>query len=139
MGTTILAGPVIRKARMQLSAEVFLQLLGTFPPDNIFTTSDRSIFALARDMLSFLRWTLRKGINTVVDFELFSRVTALLCGLCGADRRAGLYRFHNEGLDRVRCSLTASPITRTSTSLRTSSRRSTPCSAPRCRCRIRKP
>jgi ADP-heptose:LPS heptosyltransferase len=110
MGTTILAEPAMRKARTQLSAELFfvifarnvgsLQLLGTFPPDNIFTISDRSILALARDTLSFLRWTRRKGIDTVVDFELFSRFTALICGLCGADRRVGFYRFHNEGLYR---------------------------------------
>jgi len=110
MGTTILAEPAMRKARTQLSAELFfvifarnigsLQLLGTFPPDNIFTISDRSIFALARDALYFLRWTRRKGIDTVVDFELFSRFTALLCGLSGADRRVGFYRFHNEGLYR---------------------------------------
>jgi hypothetical protein len=55
MGTTILAEPAMRKAREQFSAELFfvifarnvgsLQLLGTFPPDNIFTISDRSIFA----------------------------------------------------------------------------------------------
>jgi ADP-heptose:LPS heptosyltransferase len=110
MGTTILAEPAMRKARTQLSAELFfvifarnvgsLQLLGAFPPDNIFTISDRSIFALARDALYFLRWTRRKGIDTVVDFELFSRFTALLCGLSGADRRVGFYRFHNEGLYR---------------------------------------
>jgi ADP-heptose:LPS heptosyltransferase len=110
MGTTILAEPAMRKARTQLSAELFfvifarnvgsLQLLGAFPPGNIFTISDRSIFALARDALYFLRWTRRKGIDTVVDFELFSRFTALLCGLSGADRRVGFYRFHNEGLYR---------------------------------------
>ena len=110
MGTTILAEPAMRKARERFSAELFfvifarnvgsLQLLGTFPPDNIFTLSDRSIFALARDALAFLRWTRRKGIDTVVDLELFSRFTALLCGLSSADRRVGFYRFHSEGLYR---------------------------------------
>jgi ADP-heptose:LPS heptosyltransferase len=108
MGTTILAEPAMRKAR--LSAELFfvifarnvgsLELLGTFPPENIFTISDRSIFALARDTAAFLLWTRRKGIDTVVDLELFSRFTALICGLCGADRRVGFYRFHDEGLYR---------------------------------------
>ena len=110
MGTTILAEPAMRKARTQFSAELFfvifarnvgsLQLLGTFPAENIFTISDRSIFALARDAFGFLRWTRRKGIDTVVDLELFSRFTALLCGLCAADRRVGFYRFYNEGLYR---------------------------------------
>ena len=54
MGTTVLAEPAMRKAREALSAELFfvifarnvgsLELLGTFPPENIFTISDRSIF-----------------------------------------------------------------------------------------------
>jgi ADP-heptose:LPS heptosyltransferase len=110
MGTTLLAEPAMRKARAALSAELFfvifernvgsLELLGTFPPENVFTISDKSLFALARDTLGFLRWCRRKQIDTVVDLELFSRFTALLSGLCGADRRVGFHRFHNEGLYR---------------------------------------
>lgn len=52
------------------------------------------------DTLRFLRWARRNDIDTVVDLELFSRFTGLLTGLCGADRRIGFYRFHNEGLYR---------------------------------------
>jgi ADP-heptose:LPS heptosyltransferase len=94
MGTTILAEPAMRKARNELSAELFfvifernagsLDLLGTF----------------ARDTLGFLRWCRTKDIDTVVDLELFSRFTALLSGLSGAERRVGFHRFHNEGLYR---------------------------------------
>src|SRR5208282_1128515 len=97
MGTTVLAEPAMRKAREQLSAELFfviftrnvdsLDLLGTFPAENVFTISDASIFGLARDTLAFLWWARKKRIDTVVDLELFSRFTALLTGLCGADRR----------------------------------------------------
>ncbi len=110
MGSTVLASPAMRKARAQLSAELYfvifarnvgsLQLVGAIAPDNIFTISDASIFALARDTLAFLWWTRRNGIDTVVDLELFSRFTALLAGLCGADRRVGFHRFHQEGLYR---------------------------------------
>jgi ADP-heptose:LPS heptosyltransferase len=110
MGSTLLASPAMRKAGTQLNAELFfviftrnvgsLQLVGMVPPDNIFTISDTSLFALARDTLAFLIWTRRKGIDTVVDLELFSRFTALLAGLSGADRRVGFYRFHQEGLYR---------------------------------------
>ena len=110
MGTTVLAEPAMRKARTRLSAELFfviftrnvgsLDLLGTFPPANVFTISDASLFALARDTLLFLVWARRNKIDTVVDLELFSRFTALLTGLCGADRRVGFYRFHQEGLYR---------------------------------------
>jgi ADP-heptose:LPS heptosyltransferase len=110
MGTTILAEPAMRKARAAIGAELFfvifernvgsLQLLGTFAPENIFTISDKSLFALTRDTLRFLRWCRAKDIDTVVDLELFSRFTALLSGLCGAARRVGFHRFHNEGLYR---------------------------------------
>src|SRR5260370_31495747 len=109
-GTTLLPEPAMRKARAALSAELFfvifernvgsLELLGTFPTENVFTISDKSLFALARDTLAFLRWCRRKHIDTVVDLELFSRFTALLSGLSGADRRVGFHRFHNEGLYR---------------------------------------
>src|SRR5204863_6789262 len=110
MGTTILAEPAMRKARAAIGAELFfvifernvgsLQLLGTFAPENIFTISDKSLFALGRDTLDFLRWCRAKKIDTVVDLELFSRFTALLSGLSGAGRRVGFHRFHNEGLYR---------------------------------------
>src|SRR6201987_4292376 len=110
MGTTILAEPAMRKARTELSAELFfvifernagsLDLLGTFPRANVFTISDKSLFALARDTIAFRRWCRLKDIDTVVDLELFSRFTALLGGLSGAERRGGFHRFHNEGLYR---------------------------------------
>jgi ADP-heptose:LPS heptosyltransferase len=108
MGTTILAQPAMRKARAR--AELFfvifrrnvgsLELLGEFPAENIFTIRDTSLLALGWDTLALLIWTRRKGIDTVVDFELFSRFTALISGLAGADRRVGFHRFHNEGLFR---------------------------------------
>ena len=110
MGTTILAAPAMRKAREKLGAELFfvifkknvgsLELLQTFPPENVFTIRDTSFLHLVLDTLAFLIWTRRKGIDTVIDLELFSRFTALLTGLCGAQRRVGFYRFHNEGLYR---------------------------------------
>jgi ADP-heptose:LPS heptosyltransferase len=110
MGSTLLASPAMRKAAKQPDAELYfviftrnvgsLQLVGTVPPDNIFTIRDTSLLAIARDTLAFLIWTRRKGIDTVVDLELFSRYTALLAGLSGADRRIGFYRFHQEGLYR---------------------------------------
>ena len=51
-------------------------------------------------VIAFLFWMRRKNIDTVLDLELFSRITALLTGLSGADRRVGFHRFHNEGLYR---------------------------------------
>ncbi len=110
MGTTVLAQPAMRKAREMLGTDIYfvifkrnvasLDLLGTFPPANIFAIRDNSLLHLAWDVLAFLVWTRRNDIDTVVDLELFSRVTALLTGFSGAERRVGFYRFHNEGLYR---------------------------------------
>jgi ADP-heptose:LPS heptosyltransferase len=110
MGTTILAAPAMKKAREELKAELYfaifqknvgsLELLGTFPPANVFTIRDTSIATLIVDTLKFLLWTRKNAIDTVIDLELFSRFTALLTGFSGAARRVGYYRFHNEGLYR---------------------------------------
>ena len=110
MGSPILAEPAMRKARSRPGAELFfvifrrnvgsLDLVGTISPANGFTIRDTSLIHLAWDTLAFLIWTRRKGIDTVVDLELFSRFTALLTGLSGGSRRVGFHRFHNEGLYR---------------------------------------
>jgi ADP-heptose:LPS heptosyltransferase len=110
MGTTILAAPAMKKVRDELKAELYfaifkknvgsLDLLGTFPPANIFTIRDTSIVTLLVDTMKFLVWTRRNRIDTVIDLELFSRFTALLTGFSGAARRVAFYRFHNEGLYR---------------------------------------
>ena len=100
----------MRKARERLGAELFfviftrnvgsLDLLSLIPRANVFTIEDTSPWRLASDAVAFLLWTRRKGIDTVVDLELFSRFTALLTGFAGANRRVGFHRFHNEGLYR---------------------------------------
>ncbi|WP_417916450.1 glycosyltransferase family 9 protein [Candidatus Electronema sp. JC] len=110
MGSTILADPALRKAKTKLGAELFfvifagnrgsLDLLGTVPPENIFTLREDSLVTLAADTLRFLAWTRRRGIDAVVDLELFSRFTALLTGASGAAHRAGFHRFCGEGLYR---------------------------------------
>lgn len=110
MGSTILADPAMRKAQQRLGAELHfvifernvgsLGFLNTIPNANIFTIRDDSLTALFVDTLGLLRWTRRRGIDTVVDLELFSRFTALLTGLSGARNRIGFYRFNNEGLYR---------------------------------------
>src|SRR5262245_34512003 len=110
MGSTILAGPAMRKARDKLKAELFfvtfdvnsasVAVVGMVPPSNVFIIRSDSLTHLARDSIAFLVWARRNAIDTVIDFELFSRFSALLAGCCGANRTAGFYRFHNEGLYR---------------------------------------
>ena len=110
MGSTILADPAMQKLKRDLKANLFfaifkknkpsLELLGTVPKENIFTIDDGSLSGLASDAVSFLFWTRRNRIDTVIDMELFSRFTALLTGFSGARRAVGFHAFHNEGLYR---------------------------------------
>ncbi|MDP8299817.1 MAG: glycosyltransferase family 9 protein [Candidatus Tantalella remota] len=110
MGSTILADPAMRKVRKAFSAELFfcifsknresLFLLNTVGEDNIFTIRDTNIWTLLADSIKFFFWTRKRGIDTVVDLELFARVTAILTGFSGARNRVGFFSFYDEGLYR---------------------------------------
>lgn len=110
MGSTIIADPAMRYAQQHLNAELYfvifaknkpsLELLNTVPADHIFTLREDSLWTLIVDALHYLVWCRRQQIDTVVDLELFSRVSALLSGMSGAWRRVGFHAFHNEGLWR---------------------------------------
>jgi len=109
MGSAVLVDPAMRKLQ-QHGAELFfvifkknaasLRLLGTVAEENVFTIRESGLFVLAFDTLRFLFWTRSRGIDTVIDLELFSRYSALLTGLSGANNRIGYHAFHNEGLYR---------------------------------------
>ncbi len=109
MGSAILVDPAMRNAQAR-GAELFflifksnrasLTLLNTVKPENIFTIDSSSLGGLIKDTLRFLIVARCRGIDTVIDLELFSRFTALLTGLCGARRRVGYHIFHGEGLWR---------------------------------------
>src|SRR5512140_3501909 len=87
MGSAILADPAMRKIRDAANAELHflifrsnaasLRLLGTVPEGNVFTIRDDSFLRLTLDSLRYLLWARRRGIDTVIDLELFSRYSAL--------------------------------------------------------------
>lgn len=109
MGSTILCDPAMQKLK-QNGCELFfvifkknepsLRLLNTVSPENTFTIREDSLVTLIADTLSFLVWCRKKGIDSVIDLELFSRFTALLTGYSGATNRVGFHAFYNEGLYR---------------------------------------
>jgi len=110
MGSAILADPAMRKMRDATGGELYfaifqgnapsLGLLGTVDEDKIFKLRDDNLWHLLIDAVRFPFWTRRRGIDTVIDLELFSRFTALLTGFSGAGRRVGYHCYHNEGLYR---------------------------------------
>jgi ADP-heptose:LPS heptosyltransferase len=110
MGSAILVDPAMRKLQKEAGVNLFfaifkknkpsLDLLGTIPQENIYTLDGGNFLSLALDGLKFFYWTRKRKIDTVIDLELFSRVTALLTGFSGANRKVGFHAFFNEGLYR---------------------------------------
>ena len=110
MGSAILVDPAMQKLKKVAGAELFfvifdknkpsLKLLNSVEDSNIFTIRETGILPLAIDTLRFFWWCRSRNIDSVIDLELFSRYSALLTGLSGANNRVGFHAFHNEGLYR---------------------------------------
>ncbi|MDA0578625.1 MAG: glycosyltransferase family 9 protein [Verrucomicrobia bacterium] len=77
-----------------------LDLLGCVRPECVITIRDTSLGALLADSLRAVRRMRRVPIDTVIDCELFSRVSSVYSALSGAARRVGFHRHTQEGLYR---------------------------------------
>lgn len=110
MGSAIIVDPAMRKMRAEGGSELYfaifednyksLALLQTIPEENIFKMKSDGLFAIAKEVVRFMFWCRKHKIKTVIDLELFSRFTALLCALSGARSRIGFASHHDEGLYR---------------------------------------
>lgn len=110
MGSAIIVDPAIRKLKREAGSELFfaifrdnvksLEILQTIPHANIFTMRSDGLIHMAVDVFRFIRWCRKKKITCVLDLELFSRFTALLCFFSGARDRIGFSSHHDEGLYR---------------------------------------
>ncbi|MDD5135040.1 MAG: hypothetical protein PHP01_06495, partial [Phycisphaerae bacterium] len=103
-GATVLTYPAVIKATEKVGREniyfiVFennrhiLDVMDVVPDGNIITVSTRGLF---NTLIGFLRAILRirkENIDTVLDFEFFARVSAIICYLSGAKRRIGLHSY----------------------------------------------
>lgn len=78
----------------------FVEILGLIAPERIITVSDRSLATFIVDSLRAIRRMRAARIDTVVDCELFSRVSAIYSYLSGASVRVGFHRHTQEGLYR---------------------------------------
>ncbi len=110
MGSAIIVDPAMRRLRDEGKTELFfvifeenyksLEILNTIKNENIFKMRSSGLFVLAFDVIKFMNWCRKREINTVIDLELFSRFTALLCAVSGARSRIGFASHHDEGLYR---------------------------------------
>ncbi|MEO6028116.1 MAG: glycosyltransferase family 9 protein [Candidatus Binatia bacterium] len=111
MGSTILASAAIQRLQDRYGDHehcfvIFkrnaasLRLLGLFKPDQIFTIRDDSVWSLIVDVFHFVTFCRERRVDTVIDLELFSRVSSLLALLSGATNRVGFHNYRGEGLYR---------------------------------------
>lgn len=76
----------------------FLKVAGS---ENIFTVrTDKGLLIFAYDLLRAIIRLRAKGMDVSIDFEFFSRITAIISFLIGGSVRIGYHRFHGEGLKR---------------------------------------
>lgn len=111
MGSLVLAEPMFRELKRRfpdaaLHALIFkksrelVELLEVMPPENIIAIDDSTAGRFLRDSFGALRAMRRLGIDTVIDGELFSRISSIFSYLSGARVRAGFHRHTQEGLYR---------------------------------------
>jgi lipopolysaccharide heptosyltransferase II len=111
MGALVLAHPMFRRLRQKYPrAELYVmlfeknrevvELLGLVAPENIITINDASMPTFIRDTLSGLSRMRKLKFDTVIDCELFSRISSILAFLSGAAVRVGFHPHTQEGLYR---------------------------------------
>jgi lipopolysaccharide heptosyltransferase II len=78
----------------------FVEILGLIAPERVIAVSDRTFGTMFVDSFRALRRLRSAQIDTVIDCELFSRVSAIYSYLSGAHVRVGFHRHTLEGLYR---------------------------------------
>jgi ADP-heptose:LPS heptosyltransferase len=111
MGSLILAQPMLRSIRKKYpEASLYwlvfkqnkevLDVVGTVPQEHILTVRNISFTTFAKDSVRVWRTMRRLRIDTVVDCELFSRISSIYSFLSGATVRVGFHPYNQEGLYR---------------------------------------
>ena len=111
MGSLVLSAPMFAQlASKYPTAPAYLltfernreivEVMDLLPSGNICTINDASFIRFCVDCTRSLIRFRRAGIDTVIDCELFSRISSLLSFFCGAVIRVGFHRHTQEGLFR---------------------------------------
>lgn len=111
MGSIVLAYSLFKETQaLYPAAELFfltfadnryaLDLLQVIPEDKVLTIQARTAFSFVLTSFKAILVMRKLKIDTVLDMELFARISTLLSYLSGARTRVGYYRYHNEGLYR---------------------------------------
>ncbi|NCA11649.1 hypothetical protein EBR56_07550, partial [bacterium] len=107
-GATVLAYPALRAAVERVGADnVFfmvleenrpiLDMLGIVKPKNVISIPKGGLVATLGGLLAAIARVRREKIDSVIDFELFARSSAVIGYLTGASRRVGYHAYNGDG------------------------------------------
>ncbi len=77
-----------------------LRITATIADSDVFALDSGSLYTLLRDAWRLRRWLCERRVDTLVDLELFTRFSALLCFASGVPRRVGFHAAGGGGLYR---------------------------------------
>ena len=111
MGALVLGYPMFQRLKKKFPAASLhimlfeknrevVELLGAIPPENIITINDKSMPVFVKSTLGALADMRKLKIDTVIDCELFSRISSIFSFLSGAAIRVGFHPHTQEGLYR---------------------------------------
>ena len=111
MGALVLAYPMFQRLKEKFpdaALHVMLfeknrevaELLGVIPSENILAINDKSMPAFIKDTAGALSSMRKIKFDTVIDCELFSRISSILAFLSGSTARVGFHPHTQEGLYR---------------------------------------
>jgi ADP-heptose:LPS heptosyltransferase len=106
-GATVLAQDAIARATRAVGRDnvyfcvfeanrAILDVLDSVPAANIISIRDRALGTFIIDFVGAMLTARRRGIDTAIDMEFFSRASAIFAFLSGAATRVGLHRFTGE-------------------------------------------
>ncbi len=111
MGSTVLAYPAIEELKKRIpGVELFflvfknnaaiVDVLGVIPATNIVTVEYGSVSRLLISGFRAMKRLWVERIDTTIDMDFFSRLTALVAMLVCRGNRVGFHRYNDEGLYR---------------------------------------
>jgi len=111
MGSLLLAWPMLKNSKKEYGNSSvfvllfeqnreFLEIMNAVPSDNILTVNNVSLKRFLMDSLRVVIKMHQIKIDTVLDCELFSRISSIYSFLSGAKIRAGFHPHTQEGLFR---------------------------------------
>jgi ADP-heptose:LPS heptosyltransferase len=113
MGSTVLAYPALAELKQHVpDAELFFLVfehnraiideMQLTKQSNIMIIRTDSLKQLVRSGLMIMRRLRQEAVDTAIDMDLFSRMTAVMSFVVCRGNRVGFHRFNNEGLARGR-------------------------------------